>query len=69
MIATLRFNLPEEGTEYEMASSANKYYCALSDIEDFLRRLDKYGDDGFKFNIENVRKKFYDILAENEVNL
>lgn len=37
MRATLTFNLPEESQEHQHAINAIGYYCALTDMDDYLR--------------------------------
>lgn len=43
MKAILKFNLPEERPEFEMASNAIEYSVSLSEIFTALRSLSKYG--------------------------
>ena len=42
-VATLKFNLPEEKSEYNLANKAGEYYCALWEIEQHCRSVLKHG--------------------------
>jgi hypothetical protein len=69
--AQLTFKLPEEREEYETTMRAGKYHSAIWDLGQHLRAILKYGDEGMSDEkraiYEEIRKKFYDILEENEV--
>ena len=45
MRATLRFNLPMEREEFDAAIHGAEYIAALRDVDEFLRRKIKDGDD------------------------
>lgn len=45
MKATIEFNLPEESHEHELAINASSMYCAICDLDNYLRNLIKHGDD------------------------
>ena len=44
MIATLRFNLPDEQAEFDAALAGRKALLALHEIDQRLRSLIKYGE-------------------------
>lgn len=68
MKAILKFQLPEENHEYNMANKASDYYSALFDIFSELRREYKYGEHSV-VRLERVYDRFFQILEENEVTL
>lgn len=41
--AILEFNLPDDMIEFEKASKAANYHLALCDLNEQLRRYEKYG--------------------------
>ena len=43
-IATLKFNLPEEKSEYDLAIKGGDYYSALWEIDQRCRSITKYGE-------------------------
>jgi len=48
MKATLQFDLPEENDEFTLAIKGKKYWNAIYDFEDVLRKWWKYDDSIFK---------------------
>lgn len=46
MEAILKFSLPEEQNEHELAINASKWYVTLWDVDQHLRALLKYGANG-----------------------
>ena len=42
--ATLTFNLPEETEEYTIAMNGLKNYCMLVDLDEYIRKLNKYDE-------------------------
>lgn len=71
MKAVLEFNLPEESTEFEMASNSIKVYCVLSSFDEFLRSKLKYEElTDLEYEVyENCRKELRDMLIENSISL
>lgn len=55
MKATLKFNLPEDQEDFEMANNAKKYYCALWDIKDAIRSMLKYSEPKEPELLEKLR--------------
>jgi hypothetical protein len=73
MKAILKFELPEEINEFNLANNGSNYYNALWDIAQYYRTLLKYNDanlnnDQIKI-IEENQKVFFHILDDNSVNI
>lgn len=70
--AILKYNLPEEQSEFELACLAGKMFCALWDITQELRKYYKYDHD-FKSAddaVEKIRDTVLDIIYEQQgINL
>ena len=66
MKATLKYNLPEDEKDFNMACKAGDLTDALWGIEQHLRSVDRRetGDD-----IEKIREEFYNILTRYDINL
>jgi len=72
--AILKFNLPEDETEFRMTTKARRAFNVLWDFQQEFRNLLKYRnpETEFKTNAEAldcVRQKFFDLLEENEIDL
>lgn len=70
MEAILKFNLPEEESEFKTSVNAIKYYTALWDMDQWLRSETKYNDNLTESEYliyETVRIKLHDIMMDNEV--
>lgn len=71
MKATLEFNLPEEREEYGLCNQASSLHCALWDFAQFLRGKIKYEtltEEQYAV-YEEVRTKFYETLADHNLEL
>lgn len=44
----LEFTLPDEREEAMLAQSAGKMSCVISELDNFLRAINKYGHEEFK---------------------
>ena len=66
-IATLKYKLPEEADEFKQAQKAGDYACAIHDFSQWLRQKYKY-ESVETISLEEVRKQFYEILEEWDVN-
>jgi hypothetical protein len=67
---TLSFKLPEEQTEFRVACNGEKYLCALTEIDSWLREIVKYGsEDDQVLSAELVRDRLYEILREQGIEL
>lgn len=68
MKAILEFNLPEEKSEFKLASNANDLYCVLWDLDNELRRLLKYNEqkhnDDVLIGLEMARNKLNDLFID-----
>lgn len=67
MRAQLTFNLPEENEEYKTYMNAYKYYCALSDLQSYIRNKWKYEDIDAVL-VEDLKDKFWEILEDHGVS-
>lgn len=67
-IGILKFNLPEEGSDFRLAQNAWKYKSALEDFSNKLRGLCKYSETEPK-TWEEVRELFHEAINENDVAL
>jgi hypothetical protein len=70
MEGILKFNLPEEETEFKMAVNVSNYFTTLWDMDQWLRSEIKYNDrlseEEYK-TFEKVREKLYVLLNENNI--
>jgi hypothetical protein len=71
---TIEFDMFEEKSEYQMALKGIDLVCALSDIGEELRRLDKYGDRETMKEfadadamLDHIREAYYEILQKRDV--
>jgi hypothetical protein len=71
MKAILKFNLPEEQEEFELASNAVKYSIVLSDIDNYLRSKIKYGDlaEGEYKIYQEVREQLWQHIQDQNIQL
>ena len=71
MKATIEYNLPDDQFEYDCAIKSMKMWHALIEVKAELRAIWKYEElkeNEFEM-IERIREKFFEILADNEINL
>lgn len=70
--AILKFTLPEERNEFELAFSAQKMYAVIWDFKEWLRNQLKHNPDNLSEKecelLEKVSDKFYDFINEYEVS-
>ena len=59
---TLEYNLPEEKDEFYYANNGAKYYCWISDFDQFLRSAIKHG--GLPDKEEKIYQEIRDRLHE-----
>lgn len=63
MTGELKFNLPEEQEEFDMAISAPKLACVISEMFNELRKVWKYSDNKKEVaNAEKWRDKLVEII-------
>jgi hypothetical protein len=68
--AVLKYNLPEEKEEYEMAVHGIDYYLCLDDMREWLRQKLKYDAEGLDVDtLEKVQERFFEIIGERNVDL
>jgi hypothetical protein len=67
-LVTLKYRLPEEQQEYEMAYNGALYKIVLTELDEELRRKYKY-EDQHNIPIEEVRKLICDLLADRNLTL
>ena len=68
---TFEFDLPEEQTEYEIASQANHMHSFLWDFSQQLRAWQKYSHD-FKDAddaLNKIREEFYRLINDNQITI
>ena len=70
-IATLRFNLPEEQSEFDTAINAAKAKSMLWDFSNQLRSWQKYHHDFTTANdaLDKIRDEFYRLINEHNINI
>ena len=73
MEAILKFNLPEDHIEFEMAVNASKMHSVLWEMDQWLRSQYKYMPDAEysedKYNtFEKCRDHLREIMIENGLN-
>jgi hypothetical protein len=71
MKAVLKFNLPKERTEFELAVDASKWYSVCWEMDQYLRSQTKYAPDDMPEevyeNFKQTRDKLHQFLSENSV--
>jgi len=71
MKAILKFDLPEEREEFELASNAVNYSIVLSDIDNYLRSKIKHTDltdEQYKV-YEEIREQLWNYINENGIKM
>jgi hypothetical protein len=72
MKAILEFNLPDDDQEFRLATSGMRWWSAMTDIDNELRRKIKYVEemsDDTREELEVLRTFIHETLAENKVSL
>ena len=72
MVGILKFNLPEEKDEFEIAVKAQALHSALCEFKEYLRDELKYNDKLTAKQseiLDKSRTKFYQILNDNGILL
>jgi hypothetical protein len=73
MKGILEFDLPEEQEDFDLACKASSLQCTIEEIQDLLRKYDKYGlgEDKQKLSSEELvsvlRQEIIQIILEREV--
>ena len=68
---TIEFNLPEEQEDLDHAMRGEKYFFALTDFAEQLRKVRKYGEipEAEQKVRESIESDFYEILRERGIEL
>lgn len=71
--ATITFSLPEERDEYRTTMKAAELSIVLSEYDNFLRGILKYGSERYKTSeelqvVEELRLKLNELRTEYEVH-
>ena len=67
MEAILKFNLPEDEEQFNVASKAMDWALLAWDIDQMIRSLLKYHPEEYKTDeqaLEHIREKLHDIMEE-----
>ena len=69
---TLTFNLPDEQSDFNLASNASKWYLVAWDIDQFLRNRIKYPEDTksdeYYETLQEVRDELFKIMSDSGLN-
>jgi hypothetical protein len=70
-IATLKFKLPEEQYEFDIAIKSNDTKRMLWDFSQQLRSWQKYGNDftDLEDALDKIRTEFYRLINEHNINI
>ena len=72
MKAVLKFNLPKERTEFELAVDASKWYSVCWEMDQYLRSQTKHAPDDMPEEVyemlSKTREKLHQFLSENNVD-
>jgi hypothetical protein len=68
--ATLTYDLPEEQTDFDMASHAADMWIILSDLDNELRSHLKYNShpEWDEKTVDEIRKIVWDMRSERNIN-
>lgn len=73
MEAILKFTLPEDQAEYQMANDASKMFSTLWDMKQWLRGRIKYAPDEMSQEVydafEECKEKLNELLIDNNLDL
>jgi hypothetical protein len=61
--AYLKFELPQETDEFELAQNGGKYKAALDDFDNWLRAMDKY-ENKRSVTVKDAREKLRELMHE-----
>jgi hypothetical protein len=71
MTGILKFNLPDENTEFRNAVDANKLHTIIEDVDNYIRNQLKY-NDLTKEQVDtytDVRDYLHNLLDDHNINL
>ena len=73
MKAILKFNLPDDEQEYNLANNATNFWNVLWELDQDLRSKTKYAADNLpqeKYDAyQEIRDKLHELMTENNVSL
>jgi hypothetical protein len=73
MEAILKFNLPDDQEDFNIALDGSKWALSMFELDQWLRSQTKHAPDGMSddtYNaLVNTRDKLYEILNENQLRL
>jgi len=73
MEAILKFNLPEDHTEFELATKGSDWFHAMWELDQWLRSQTKHAPDTMSADtftaFEQTRDKLHEILQDNSLKL
>ena len=73
MKAKIEFNLPKDQDDYHIHFQALSMYCALHEMQQFLRQKTKYANDDVSDDAlkayEECREYLNQVLVDNDVSL
>jgi hypothetical protein len=73
MKATLKYSIPEEETEFMIAVNSIHYYSVITDMDNYLRNIIKYNEEGWDEKDLNlaqlIRNKLHMFLSDHEVTI
>jgi hypothetical protein len=65
--STLEFNLPDDEQDMSLALNGRAWYCAMNDLDEYLRGIAKYGTNEVKAS--DVRAELYKILEDRNLRM
>jgi len=72
MEAILKFNLPEETSDFELAVNAVKMYSIIWSLDQWLRGNTKYAPDNMSSDTykayEQCREKLHELMSDYNIN-
>lgn len=72
MKAILEFNLPDDQEDFELATSAIKFWHVLWELDQELRAKTKYAPDDMSDDdydaYQSIRDKLYELMRDNNVS-
>lgn len=68
--ATLKYKLPEERVDFDLANKAGKWYSVLWDLDQYLRNKLKYEklSKGENKAFEEIRNRLHELMEENKIS-
>lgn len=68
MKAILKFNLPKDNEDFQLAANAWKYHLVIGEFDQRLRSMYKH-EDKETIDTYDCRQMLHDILSENGINI